>query len=57
MEKPNLFFVDLLRVCNKGQVFILLLQPGYMLYERVLRPAEVGVTQAAENDTQDNNTN
>ncbi|XP_030445743.1 grpE protein homolog 2, mitochondrial-like [Syzygium oleosum] len=28
------------------------LKPGYMLYERVLRPAEVGVTQAAENDTQ-----
>ncbi|XP_030544224.1 grpE protein homolog 2, mitochondrial-like isoform X1 [Rhodamnia argentea] len=27
------------------------LKPGYMLYERVLRPAEVGVTQAAENDT------
>ncbi|KAJ4725173.1 GrpE protein-like [Melia azedarach] len=26
------------------------LKPGYTLYERVIRPAEVGVTQAVEND-------
>ena len=26
------------------------LQSGYMLYDRVIRPAEVGVTQAVEND-------
>ncbi|KAF5728431.1 hypothetical protein HS088_TW21G00578 [Tripterygium wilfordii] len=27
------------------------LKAGYMLYDRVIRPAEVGVTQEAENDT------
>ena len=25
-------------------------QAGYMLYDRVIRPAEVGVTQAVEDD-------
>lgn len=29
------------------------LQPGYMLFDRVIRPAEVGVTQEAENDAAD----
>jgi len=26
------------------------LQAGYMLYDRVIRPAEVGVTQAVEDE-------
>ncbi|OWM85861.1 hypothetical protein CDL15_Pgr012111 [Punica granatum] len=30
------------------------LKAGYMLYDRVLRPAEVGVTQSAENDSLEN---
>lgn len=29
------------------------LKPGYMLFDRVIRPAEVGVTQEAENDAAD----
>ncbi|PON39383.1 GrpE nucleotide exchange factor [Parasponia andersonii] len=29
------------------------LKPGYVLYDRVIRPAEVGVTQAVENDAAD----
>ncbi|XWS51821.1 hypothetical protein CRYUN_Cryun11dG0015300 [Craigia yunnanensis] len=29
---------------------------GYMLYDRVIRPAEVGVTQAPDNDAAENNT-
>lgn len=32
------------------------LKAGYMLYDRVLRPAEVGVTQAVENDATEANT-
>lgn len=32
-----------------------ILQSGYTLYERVIRPAEVGVTQAVENDRAENN--
>jgi len=28
----------------------LCLQAGYMLYDRVIRPAEVGVTQAVKDD-------
>ncbi|GAY54805.1 hypothetical protein CUMW_159560 [Citrus unshiu] len=31
------------------------LKSGYTLYERVIRPAEVGVTQAVENDRAENN--
>ncbi|KAJ8754994.1 hypothetical protein K2173_015506 [Erythroxylum novogranatense] len=31
------------------------LKTGYMLYDRVIRPAEVGVTRALENDTEANN--
>lgn len=31
------------------------LKSGYTLYERVIRPAEVGVTQAVENDGAENN--
>lgn len=31
------------------------LKSGYTLYERVIRPAEVGVTQAVENDAAENN--
>jgi len=29
-------------------------QPGYMLYDRVLRPAEVGVTEALNNESNQN---
>lgn len=29
-------------------LFIFVLQSGYTLYDRVIRPAEVGVTQAVE---------
>lgn len=29
------------------------LQSGYMLYDRVIRPAEVGVTQAVEDNEAD----
>lgn len=36
--------------CFKVDIFSCMLQAGYMLYDRVLRPAEVGVTQAEEND-------
>ncbi|XWS51819.1 hypothetical protein CRYUN_Cryun11dG0015300 [Craigia yunnanensis] len=32
------------------------LKAGYMLYDRVIRPAEVGVTQAPDNDAAENNT-
>ncbi|XP_021288227.1 uncharacterized protein LOC110419481 isoform X1 [Herrania umbratica] len=32
------------------------LKAGYMLYDRVIRPAEVGVTQALGNDAAENNT-
>ncbi|XWS09750.1 hypothetical protein CRYUN_Cryun39dG0016100 [Craigia yunnanensis] len=32
------------------------LKVGYMLYDRVIRPAEVGVTQAPDNDAAENNT-
>ncbi|GMI63780.1 mitochondrial GrpE 1 [Hibiscus trionum] len=32
------------------------LKAGYMLYDRVIRPAEVGVTQATENDAAENST-
>ncbi|GMI65453.1 mitochondrial GrpE 1 [Hibiscus trionum] len=32
------------------------LKSGYMLYDRVIRPAEVGVTQALDNDAAENNT-
>ncbi|KAK8527182.1 hypothetical protein V6N13_085038 [Hibiscus sabdariffa] len=32
------------------------LKAGYMLYDRVIRPAEVGVTQALDNDAAENNT-
>ncbi|XP_039029307.1 grpE protein homolog 2, mitochondrial-like [Hibiscus syriacus] len=31
------------------------LKPGYMLYDRVIRPAEVGVAQALNNDAAENN--
>ncbi|KAI4366172.1 hypothetical protein MLD38_022086 [Melastoma candidum] len=33
-----------------GSVAVVL-KPGYLLYDRVIRPAEVGVTQAVEGDT------
>ncbi|KAE8726888.1 grpE protein-like protein [Hibiscus syriacus] len=32
------------------------LKAGYMLYDRVIRPAEVGVTQATDNDATENST-
>ncbi|KAL4309908.1 hypothetical protein GQ457_01G006610 [Hibiscus cannabinus] len=32
------------------------LKAGYMLYDRVIRPAEVGVTRALDNDAAENNT-
>ncbi|GMJ05063.1 mitochondrial GrpE 2 [Hibiscus trionum] len=32
------------------------LKAGYMLYDRVIRPAEVGVTQALDNNAAENNT-
>ncbi|XVF03779.1 hypothetical protein REPUB_Repub05bG0022500 [Reevesia pubescens] len=32
------------------------LKAGYMLYDRVIRPAEVGVTQALDSDAAENNT-
>ncbi|KAK9024739.1 hypothetical protein V6N11_004895 [Hibiscus sabdariffa] len=32
------------------------LKAGYMLYDRVIRPAEVGVTQATDNDAAENRT-
>ncbi|GMJ15985.1 mitochondrial GrpE 1 [Hibiscus trionum] len=32
------------------------LKAGYMLYDRVIRPAEVGVTQATDSDATENNT-
>ncbi|KAK8626426.1 hypothetical protein V6N13_134071 [Hibiscus sabdariffa] len=32
------------------------LKAGYMLYDRVIRPAEVGVTQATDNDAAENST-
>lgn len=41
-------------VCDT-YIFCSLLQTGYTLYERVIRPAEVGVTQAVENDAAENN--
>ncbi|XVE50738.1 hypothetical protein DITRI_Ditri01bG0187400 [Diplodiscus trichospermus] len=33
------------------------LKAGYMLYDRVIRPAEVGVTQDVDSDAAENNTN
>lgn len=30
-------------------LYVLVLQAGYMLHERVIRPAEVGVTEAVDN--------
>lgn len=35
---------------ESGCFDLLWLQAGYVLHERVIRPAEVGVTQAVEND-------
>lgn len=35
---------------ESGCFDLLWLQAGYMLHERVIRPAEVGVTPAVEND-------
>lgn len=32
------------------KIFLRFVQPGYMLYDRVLRPAEVGVTVAVNNE-------
>lgn len=40
---------------SPGTVAVVL-KAGYMLYDRVLRPAEVGVTQAVENDATEANT-
>lgn len=36
------------RYINDSLLSYFVLQSGYMLYDRVIRPAEVGVTQAAE---------
>lgn len=33
-----------------SRAIFVLLQPGYMLHDRILRPAEVGVTRAVENE-------
>lgn len=38
----------------KSNRLFYILQPGYMLHDRVLRPAEVGVTKEVENDVSDN---
>lgn len=32
-------------------LFCMWLQSGYLLYDRVIRPAEVGVTEALDNGT------
>lgn len=42
----------LLHVNEKGLLW-LYLQAGYMLYDRVLRPAEVGVTHVVEENKTD----
>lgn len=39
-----------LKQCCSYSFLAFELQSGYMLYDRVIRPAEVGVTQAVEND-------
>lgn len=36
-------------VTSKMLLYVLVLQAGYMLHERVIRPAEVGVTEAVDN--------
>lgn len=36
-------------VTSKMLLYVLVLQAGYMLHERVIRPAEVGVTEEVDN--------